>query len=248
MNNEVIAFDLDGVLSNFIRGFTRIGNRLFGTPVCDVPAQVVWMFEDFPTLKLDKTKCDEIWKEIKGNRGFWANLDPCNVSAMYTLDRIVNKVFITNRPGLLAKEQTESFLERWGVIEPKVILAVDKGPVAKDEHILAAVDDYHPNCRDMKLACPDAYVAMLATPYNAVWRNWKSEPDPQPEWPGEVIMTPPEWTGPVVLSVDHFIAECDKRKLVHWAGDAPWQHGVLYETTDATDLVELNTQLQELSW
>jgi phosphoglycolate phosphatase-like HAD superfamily hydrolase len=36
-----LVFDIDGVLANFTRGFTRIANKLFGTPVGDARVAAV---------------------------------------------------------------------------------------------------------------------------------------------------------------------------------------------------------------
>jgi len=112
-----ISFDLDGVLRNFTRGFTRVAHAIFGTPVSDPPAQLSWMFEDVPQLGLSKEQCDwaqgPIWTRIKNSPTFWATLDPINVSVMERIDRIANKVFITNTVGTNPQEQSVEFLERW---------------------------------------------------------------------------------------------------------------------------------------
>src|SRR5579885_1286430 len=139
----VISFDLDGVLANFTRGFTRIGARLYGSVPGDQPSQASWIFEEVPELELTKERVGHpirgggMWAEVIKSPYFWANLDPINVSIMYTIDKIKNKVFITNRLGQLPREQSVSFLERWGVIEPNVIVAADKGPIAQHLNVVA---------------------------------------------------------------------------------------------------------------
>lgn len=199
-----IAFDIDGVLANFTRGFTRLGNKLFGTPVGDAQSQQCWMFEEFPELGLDKAKCSDIWKHIINadeveSKAFWANLDPLNPSILYMIDQIKNKLFITNRPGVLPREQSIIFLERWGVTSPTVILGAEKGPVAVAQNVVATVDDYSKNCYDIKGVLPSCYVAMLYTPYNKVHHaDWLAA------------------GGEVVLSVDQFILTCNQRGLVQW--------------------------------
>jgi len=85
------------------------------------------------------------------------------------------------------------------VEEPEIIVAADKGPVAQEHNVTAHIDDYYPNCVDIKKACPDAYVALLYTPYNKIHHDeWKAQ------------------GGEIVLSVDHFIQECMKRELIKW--------------------------------
>lgn len=221
-----ISFDLDGVLANFTRSFTRVANRLFGTPVSDMAAQQHWMFEDVPELGLDKAKCDAVWKIIKESKGFWANLDPFNASIMFTIENIKNKVFITNRLGIDPQAQSEFFLRRWGVTDAKVIVAKEKGPIAVAENVVAHIDDYYPNCTDIKAAVPGAYVALLYTPYNkihhAAWLGATTVKN-KATWLDYLRMREPGTTtiytdplGDVVLSVDQFIMNCDKRNLIQW--------------------------------
>jgi hypothetical protein len=194
----IIAFDIDGVLANFTRGFTRIGHQLFGTPVGDSESQQTWMFEEFTSLGLDKPKCDAIWKVVKTSPDFWATLDPKNVSVMSRINRIANKVFITNRPGLNPIMQSEHFLELWGIENPRVIVAAEKGEIAKREHVVAVIDDLNTNVIDIKKWVPDCYATLLYCNYNKVHHE--------------------EWLyhhcGEIVLSVDEFIDGCYTRGLI----------------------------------
>lgn len=221
-----ISFDLDGVLANFTRGFTRIGARLFGSTPGDQPSQASWIFEEVPELELTKERVGHpikgggMWAEVIKSPSFWANLDPINVSIMHTIDKIKNKVFITNRLGVQPREQSVSFLERWGVIEPNVIVAADKGPVAQKLNVTAHLDDYFPNCTDIAKAMPNAFVSLLGVPYNLQYRTPTTAPLP-PRWsPARLwdtpVIKPAAWQGHVAMSTDHFIMECDKRGLIQW--------------------------------
>jgi hypothetical protein len=161
------------------------------------------MFEEFPELGLDKAKCSAIWKVILESKYFWANLDPFNPSIMFTIDRIKNKVFITNRPGIETKQQTIWFLERCGITSPEVIVAEHKGPVIVERNVTAIIDDYWKNVVDSAVASPSTYTAFLYAPYNKIHHaEWKEKYD-----------------GEIVLSVDHFISECVKRNLIVWNND-----------------------------
>ena len=231
-----IAFDIDGVLANFIRSFTRIGTRLFGTPASDTPAQDNWVFENMPSLGLTKEQVGHpirgggMWGEVIKSPYFWANLDPINVSIMFTIDRIKNKMFITNRFGIDCKEQTIAFLERWGIIEPDVVVSGDKGPIAKERNISALIDDYYQNCADIQTAVPDAYVSMLIVPYNRIWR------------PGALATPGKTWFGPIALSVEHFVQECDKRRLIEWTDKGSFNVG-----SEASIKSEIKLELEDLT-
>lgn len=194
----MIAFDLDGVLANFIRGFTRIGNRLFRTPVGDATSHQAWMFEHFPELGLDKSMCEEIWRQLDKSPTFWADLDPMNTSVMDRINGIQNKIFVTNRRGIDPQGQSEAFLERWGVTNPRVVVAADKGRVAQEYGITAIIDDYYPNVVDVKTAVPNAFAALLYVPYNKVHHD---------EWLQSHC-------GDIVLSVDQYIDACEVKGLI----------------------------------
>jgi hypothetical protein len=196
-----IVFDIDGVLANFTRGFTRIAHVFFGTPVGDAPSQQNWMFEDFPELGLTKEHCDFnnglIWNEVRTNNMFWENLDPLNPSVMLRINAIQNKMFITNRLGVDPLKQSEWFLKKWGIADPLVVLASKKAPVAAEYHCVAMLDDYYPNCTEVKDALKNAFVCLHYAPYNKIHHDdWRAR------------------GGDVTLSVDHFINECEKRDLV----------------------------------
>lgn len=205
--NGTISFDLDGVLANFTRGFTRIASDLYGTPTCDEAACRQWMFEDFEPLCLSKEQCDfaagPIWACVKSDPSFWRKLDPLNPSIMKVINQIENKVFITNRFGIDVQRQSVDFLEQWGVEDPLVIVGSDKGPIAKEHNVIAHTDDYLPNCVRVRESLPDAFIMLHSAPYN--------------------FDLQPTWDGPIALSVDHFIAECEKRRIIKWRTDVTYE-------------------------
>lgn len=202
MSKGLISFDLDGVLANFTRGFTRIGHELFGTPVGDGQSQETWFFEDYPQLGLDKVACDfkdgPIWGRIKTSPTFWEDLDPFNVSVMHRINRIKNKVFITNRLGVNPKEQSVMFLHKWGVYNANVIVAEKKAPVAVELNVVAHVDDYYKNIKELYVDATNVkFLALHYAPYNKI----------DHQSPFHHMVT---------LSVDHFIDECEARGYVEY--------------------------------
>lgn len=192
-----ISFDLDGCLANFIRGILRIGHELYGTPVGGHVVQKQWNFDEWPELGLTKDQFRAMFKECMKRPRFWQDLDPYNPSIMPRIGKLVNRVFITNRASEHdAARQSRIFLANWGIACPHVIVASDKVPAAKELQVIAHVDDLYDNCVALKDAIPDAYVALLWTDYNECYHDeWKAR------------------GGEVVLSVDHFMDECDKRGL-----------------------------------
>lgn len=159
-----VSLDIDGCLANYVRSYTRIGHKLFGTPVCDT--QSLWDHWDSPELQLSKSQCDIIRGEILASPYFWAYLDPLNQSVMYRIERYNNRIFITKREGLHVHQQTVKFLERWWISHPVVYVAKDKAAIAKARNVVAHLDDCPRNCLAMKSALPDAYIALLSQLYN----------------------------------------------------------------------------------
>jgi hypothetical protein len=203
MYERMIAFDIDGVLANFTRGFTRIAHRLYGSPVGDGASQETWFFEDYPQLGLNKEQCDfstgAIWQEIKSSPFFWAELDALNPSVMPRIDAIKNKLFITNRAGVDPIGQSEQFLELHGILNPVVFLAAKKAPIVAQYHVVAMVDDYYPNVVEVKEVLPAGYVALHYTNYNRMHHEtWLAN------------------GGEITLSVDHFIDECERRGYIEY--------------------------------
>lgn len=195
----MISFDVDGVLANFTRGFTRYCNLLFHTPVCDF-APMHWYFEEWDRLGLTKEQVGAAWKFMEVDPDFWAELDPFNPSVMPRINAIKNRVFITNRAGVDPKRQTERFLEAWGIQNPLVHLASDKVPVAKELKVVAHIDDYPPNCVQLKKALPNAYVALFYANYNTHAHS---------AWEGML-------KHPIVVSVDQYLDECERLELVEY--------------------------------
>jgi hypothetical protein len=192
---QTVSFDVDGVLADFTRGFTRIAHELFGTPVGDHSYQPTWMFEEFPALGLTKPMVKEVWDVIKTHSHFWAKLDPLNVSVMNLINKIDNAVYITNRPGIHTGWQTVMFLRKWGVNAfGRVYVAADKPSMMRKLNVVAHIDDWEVNVKATRAALPHVYAPLLATSYNVPFHN---EP-------------------PVLYSVDQYIHECDARGFIRW--------------------------------
>jgi hypothetical protein len=165
------------------------------------------MFEEFPELGLDKAKCTEIWKHI-------INDDQAGVQGILGESRSAQSVDPlhdrpdrqqdfhyqpSGRPAPRTEHHLSGTVGRHGA---EVLLAAEKGPVAADARSPLVVDDYYKNCFDIKAAVPSCYVAMLYTPYNKVHHaDWLAA------------------GGEIVLSVDQFVLECNKRGLITWQSE-----------------------------
>lgn len=195
----MISFDIDGVLANFVRGFTRVAHDLYGTPVCDSTAQATWFIDEFAQVCLTAEQCNfedgPIWHAIKASTDFWSELDPLNPSVMSRINRLPHKIFVTNRYGRNVLRQTHWWLSLKGIIDPQVIVTADKAAAMKAYRVVAHIDDAVSNCESLRTIVP--YVAMLHMPYNLDYHlTWKAK------------------GGEIVLSVDHFLDECERLHYV----------------------------------
>lgn len=142
-----IQFDVDGVLADFIYGFTNIGHDLYGGLQSSAHNQVEW--DSFPGLT--KTQEENIWKVIRDSNFFWQSLplllQPLEVTAIRELycREDVQIYFVTNRFGEKVRQQTEAWLRNrldlpsWA--NPTLITSRNKGEVARAIMADFSIDD-----------------------------------------------------------------------------------------------------------
>ena len=145
------------MLSSFESGFAPILTDLTGCrfPIDDPTFLKVWDWpEHYLTLHYNsRTKAEEMvgkaWEIAKSDEKFWLTLKPYahTRNALARLQWLVSDghevYFITSRPGVFAKRQTEMWLQlngfRWET--PTVIVSWEKGLVAAGVNLDVFVDD-----------------------------------------------------------------------------------------------------------
>ena len=67
-----LGFDLDGILANFHYGFSKVANKLFGSPIVeDINEVKAYRWEDWG-YPLDKKQLNKVWREIDSKiNNFW---------------------------------------------------------------------------------------------------------------------------------------------------------------------------------
>ena len=146
MKQKTIIFDVDGVLADFVLGFTReIGAE---QPWGERQNAGNWNFID----KFEKQRVEDAWSRIRNNPQWWINLPPLEDYATYQriarlqLDHQV--LFVTARSGINAQWQTQRWLRLQGIMNANVVVADKKGDVA------AAVGaHYHIDDKPENAAC-----------------------------------------------------------------------------------------------
>jgi uncharacterized HAD superfamily protein len=139
---KTIVFDVDGVLADFIQGFTNLANGLYGTPVITTAMQPTW--DGYPGM--NGLQIDGTWDVIKKKDWtFWYNLHPLVSNEVFQRINDLsddNQVyFVTARIGREAKQQTEGWLHKHGIVYPTVIISPNKGEACQLVKATHAIED-----------------------------------------------------------------------------------------------------------
>ena len=116
-----IMFDVDGVLADFVAGFTALAHKEFGYGMYGTTSQHTWDFGH-----MSPTHVAALWGLIDVHPTFWRDL-PTLIS-MGETGRLVDLCasrevyFCTSRPGNRTREQTMEWLMRAGIDNPAVIV------------------------------------------------------------------------------------------------------------------------------
>lgn len=143
-----VAFDIDGVIADFVRSFTKIPWNIFGDHTFvpwTTPEQEQWGFP--PHFQYERT-----WEYVKAQYNWWMTLKPLiNNYEIAMLNNAIDNhdvYFITSRPrtkGFSAETQSKLWLSSIGVIsEHASVIATQagkKGVLCKALDIDVAIDD-----------------------------------------------------------------------------------------------------------
>lgn len=141
-SKKVVLFDIDGVLADFVEGFTSYAQGLFPeVPVTQTANQPRW--DGFPGMTHEQV--ESVWQEVELDRLFWYDLKPLaspdEFLALNQLTLAAQVYFTTARGGVDALHQTREWLYDQGVYKPSVILVKQKGEVARALGASYMIDD-----------------------------------------------------------------------------------------------------------
>jgi uncharacterized HAD superfamily protein len=166
-----LGIDIDGVLAEFNNGFAKVLRETAGRdllpkdcsnpPVWDWPQHYGYSKEEVSTAWAEVSRGGTFWNDlgvVKGSESFCQDLPACPDDEVY---------FITARMGLNVKLQTEDWLEFHQLAHnPTVLIAYDKGPLAKSLRLTHFIDDKAGNCSDVLVSSPETHVFLLDRNYN----------------------------------------------------------------------------------
>jgi 5'(3')-deoxyribonucleotidase len=171
-----LGIDIDGVLASFESGFIPLLKQVgcpAEFPIYDATFPPVW---DWPEhYGATAAQVTAAWDALKANPFFWVRLAARpkaaeDIALLNTLTQHGHEVyFITTRPGVHAKFQTESWLRTRGMIMPTVLIAesaASKGAIARGLRLDAMIDDRPANLIEMPLTTMSF---LLDAPYNRDW-------------------------------------------------------------------------------
>jgi uncharacterized HAD superfamily protein len=172
-----VGIDVDGVLAEFNAGFIALVKEKLGVELPPVSENYpdTWNY-DIEALKVHygdeqraKEASRELWGTIAASHSFWMKLQPISQPLLYKLADVAAMhtfYFITSRPGGSAKFQTEAWLLKWFAL-PTVLIASDKGPVAKSLGLELFIDDKPENANEVAEATEGkCLVLMPERPWN----------------------------------------------------------------------------------
>jgi hypothetical protein len=166
---KTILVDLDGVLADFVRGYSTLAHEEFGTPVLTTMTCSKWNVEH--ALKLSHMENAHVWGLIKRQVSFWSDLQL--LTTFEELDRLKdldNVLYCTARPPY-ARRQTRVWLDEFGLYQP-CIHVTNKAPLLVAlGHGGHAIDDHVSTIQDMQEVCAvleDTWKPyLMRRPYNS---------------------------------------------------------------------------------
>lgn len=156
MRSDVVMFDMDGVLVDFLKAY-RLQQRIMG-------------YEPTMTDNWDDYEDSRVWAVIRTSDTFWLEAEARVArDAFQRIDRLQRRndvYFVTSRPGVDVKYQTEQWLKARGISTPTVILSHRKAEIAAGLSADWSIEDKPGNAAMIKYWSPRTKSYLLDAPYN----------------------------------------------------------------------------------
>lgn len=176
MKQRVVIIDVDGVLADFILGFTGLLQTISlnenGPPISLFRYDEVTVWDEH-IQGVSRELVNKTWARAKGSEEFWTSLRPipndeeltrlawlCDAHERYAV------YFVTARPGRWAKSGTEKWLKAHGIAHPTVVMTEKKVLIADAVGADFAIDDKFDNVRALAQVMPWRGACILDRAYN----------------------------------------------------------------------------------
>ncbi len=170
---KIIMFDIDGVLADFVLGFTALAGNKFKVK----PTSHSETFDWHMTGIMTKDQVDDTLDEVRKSADFWRNLPlardvtPDDLGRIQHLNELHRVYFVTSRiESGNTLQQTRWWFFRQGITPPNVIMSSKKGEVAKSIKADYSIDDKWDNahCIHWISDNPQTKSYLIDRPYNHV--------------------------------------------------------------------------------
>lgn len=163
-----IGIDVDGVLADFATFYTDLTRTLFGISLPNPPPTWTWNTD----FGLTSRMAQQVERYIKGQAKSFLNVPAyahtheliAKMNAWRDAGHDIYSITARNIPR--AKWITEKWLMGQGLTLPTVIVASEKGAVARALKLDAFVDDHAENCLSAQMCSPGTTVIMLEALHN----------------------------------------------------------------------------------
>ena len=173
--HKTLFCDMDGVLADFNKAYSKIFNQLIGGPIITKKEEALsWDWGTWypgATPKVIK----EAWKILRETKDFWQSLDILDRQGLSDLRLLTyfnyDIYFVTSRLDTIGKSamrQTQEWLEEWGFHGPNVIVTWQKNALAALMRANVIIDDkpefFMPSNLDLNLEWE--HIALIDYPHN----------------------------------------------------------------------------------
>jgi hypothetical protein len=173
-----LIIDLDGVLVDFNTGFAKLLHKINPQVKMDYMDSVFpacWGWPHYYGYSVEDER--RAWQEVTTNGVFWGALFPYETAykdlvLLYELQNKKNEIyFVTSRPGITAKKQTEEWLYGHGFPGATVIICESnrKAQLAAAIQADVMVEDRPETLMDLPLTTK---ARMICRPYNISYVNY----------------------------------------------------------------------------
>ena len=133
---KIILFDVDGVLADFVYGFTALTGQAYTTG-----EQKEWDMLD----RLTPHQLESAWQKVNVSDTFWLSLPPLVSKETFYRINLLSKehtiIFGTHRMGIKPQTQTNLWLVENGITNPNVVVTKRKGEFARVIDADFSIDD-----------------------------------------------------------------------------------------------------------
>ena len=170
--NMRLGIDIDGVLADFVTAYKARFVQLTGRDLFGDSLWASWSHEI--TVGYTKDEVTAIWEAIKSDPLFWVKLSPY-WDALTVLERLTFRhyhddvYFITARPGIEVKKQTELWLSTHSPFfdeTPTVLISSEKGMCCRALRLEKYIDDRPENVADVRRLSPDTKTYLMDRTWN----------------------------------------------------------------------------------